>query len=394
MHGRKMKIMLRAAIACAVAFCWMRPVAALADAQEVEEAQSTKSYQMVKDRLVYIEMLRVKSEADCTKQLFENTALHPNQGTGYLLTSRVILTALHVAGDVEAGEIRCFGIRRATDKVLRIARPPVSLDMERPGFFGPDKDLTILRLQDEIADPALTSCPAFLIRPLERGKIVFINGYDGATIKFGQGIGVTDAVTARGSLLLPCEPGFLCQVGKSVARGISGAPVTDLSFSLVGVLKGGDNTTSYFEPMSGVWRELENICKPFNPRAFCDKTRAELENQQSFEIPASLRCNSAGQPLGATSYTADYPAPEGYRVSGFVTHKDNDIARVGHAEYKLSDDRLYVEGVRIELTCNGRPTASGKAEDAKTVVSGNLRKNNLSSNDKDAISRACSTTPN
>jgi hypothetical protein len=387
MHGRKIKSF--AAIACAVAFCWLRPVAALAGPEETEEAQRKAAYEKAKNRLVYIERLLVKSDADCTQKSFENTTRQREQGTGYLLTSQYILTALHVAGtekQVEPGQIRCFAIWRETNKGdLKIARPRMGGDVERPNLAGPELDLAILQLREPVAD--VTSCPEFWAARMERGKIVFINGYDGAAIKFNQGLGVTDALTNRTSLQAPCESG-LCSISQPVPAGNSGAPVTDQSYSLVGVMKGGNNYISFFEPLSGARRELDDICKPFNSGAYCERIRAERENEKPFEVPITLRCNSAGQSEGATRFLVDYPAPEGYKISGFVTHKDNDIARVGHAEYRLSRNRLYVEGVRIELSCNGRPTASGKAEDAETVVSGRFKKN-LSAKDKDVINTAC-----
>lgn len=370
-----------------------------ADKKSQETGEIKKAYDSVKHRLVYIEAKRIPKEQPCNATVFAERPA-PEKGTGILLTNGYVLTAFHVAlKEVDRGQIRCFAIYRETDRIRRVARPITSPgpNDERPQL-AQFQDLSILVLAERIDDPSLQTCPSIGRGSLEKGNIVFLSGYKAETIDLLQGRPITDPQTHKLSLLSDCNLPAVCDVGQGMPPGHSGGPVIDRLGNLVGIFKGGDNIESSFEPLSGVLPILEGnrYCGSFlteDYQKYClAKVRAEREEKSSFTAePKRIRCDRLGKADESPSF-AEYSAEDGFKIAGFVTHDDeaddNGNGWVGHAEYRLSKDGLHIVGVKVQMGCSGRPTASGQPGWAKTRISGNIKRI-LGQKDENDIKKAC-----
>ena len=227
----------------------------------------------------------------------------------------------------------------------------------------------------------------FSTRP-RTGDIVFVTGYKTENIDRRQGKAITDPQTHRSELLSDCNPPFLCDLGRGTPPGHSGAPVIDRSGKLVGILKGGNNLESSFEPILPVREALEPYCESFltdNYQKYClAKIRGEREQKGPFDKAGRILCDGARQP----DASAQYRAKEGFEIAGFVTHEDttDDTGNgwVGHAEYTLSDDGKHVVEVNVRMGC----TAYGQAGWAETRIYGNIKKI-LDKKDQESIKKEC-----
>lgn len=355
-------------------------------------AWSQSSHEAIKQRLVYIEARKIPKDRPCNEQIFvEGPHI---KGTGILLTNQLVLTAFHVAmKGVEEGMIRCYAIFRNTEKqTLRIGRPIVAAGDERPNFAGENVDLALIRLRDPIGDGSLQSCPTIATKVPAESESLFAIGYKGADANRQTAVGIPDPKTYEFKLLSRCAPPALCAVDRGVPGGISGSPVVDVQDRLIGVIKGGDSLETGFDSLLNGLLQLEPHCHrqlSADNALYCQtQKRQELERKRPFE-PVTKRVTCERQGKSADDLPgAHYAAPDGFAISGFVTHDDVADADkngwVGHAEYGLSDNGLYVKDVTVALGCN-----SAKAGFAQTTIRGSIKKI-LKKEDEEQIKAAAS----
>jgi hypothetical protein len=229
----------------------------------------------------------------------------------------------------------------------------------------------------------------------EKDPLVII-GYDAKSIELRVGTSITLPQTFSTRLVSPCTPPSLCIVDKAVPAGLSGGPVVDRYDNLVGVFKGGDDFTSRFQPLREVLSSFEDICHVFlteDYKKYCEtKNIKEREQEQSFSEARTIHCDRAGAPDDNKPLV--YPAPDGFKISEFVTHDEDKTDNagngwVGHVEYMLSDDDQYVKAVKLQLGCSRTSDAAPEPGWAETRIKGNIKRI-LKDEDYSEIKALCS----
>lgn len=364
---------------------------------------ATGLHQEIKDRLVYIEATKIKTGRACDKDSF-NEAPTAEKGTGFLLSDARVLTAYHVALEAErvsSGFIRCYAVYRDKsrgDPHFARAYPNQNLNDDGEIQLWKPWDLAMLQLTLPFDDQLLKVCPRISRRRFDGGEHVFILGYKGDTINIPRNKGITDPQVHPTAILHTCRPPAPCDVDQPAPAGVSGGPVVDEKDALVGVLKGGDNAQSVFHPVMHMRDVLQAPCDPRNEQDIqddlneCIDTGRETREQKTTKSESKkIQCSAAGEASDKEPFS--FSAPKGFRISGFAKHTDDTDRTgngwVGDAEYTLSDDQLQVTDVKVQLGCNGKPTASGQPGWAKTDVQVDIKKN-LGPKDYKEIKAKCS----
>jgi Trypsin-like peptidase domain len=345
------------------------------------------SHESIENRLVYIEARRIKAEQYCDEKSFDEMppvwkGAPPEKGTGFLLSDERVLTDYHVALEaVPSGFIRCYAVYRDKARGKRyFARPYTSKNLTDDGvvqLWAP-RDLAMLTLTRQIDDQSLKTCPRISTRRLDRGDRVFIWGYKGDTIDLLAGKPITDPQVHPTTILRDCKIPELCNVDQPVPAGVSGGPVVNIADELVGLLKGGDSAQSQFQPVMDLRGTFLTYCPPVkNDQNECtDAERQIREKKQTLSVSKKIQCSAAGE--ADDTEPLNFVPPDGFKISGFAKHDDQTDDSyngwVGYAEYTLSDDGLRVTEVKIQLGCNGRPTASGKSGWAETIMRVDIKK--------------------
>jgi hypothetical protein len=389
---------------CAALACRIAPVMADdSDAPANQTSAATGQHGSIISRLVYIEAKSIKAGTPCNKDSFGEARTTPEKGTGFLLSDARVLTAYHVALRAErvaSGYIRCYAVYRDESRgVAHFARPYLSQNLNDDGdiqIWKP-RDVAMLQLTEPIDDKSLKVCPRISRRRFDGGEQVFVVGYKGNTIDIPMNKGITDPQVHPTAILHPCRPPATCDVNQAAPAGVSGGPVVDKQDALVGVLKGGDNAQSEFQPVMDMRADLEGPCDPRLARDQNDidqcidagrEARAQATAKSEFK---EIQCSAAGE--ASDKEPLSFSAPKGFRISGFTKHTDSTDPTgngwVGDAEYTLSDDRLHVTRVKVQLGCNGKPTASGQPGWAKTILKVDIKKI-LEDNDSKEIRAKCS----